>query len=126
MKGNSMARIGLTCYALLVWGSLSFAQRAAVPPQPLEIEGALSRVYKSIEGSELRLHIFTPKNRGTATALPAIVFFFGGGWMPIQARFVLHKTSHAIQVQKALYRTVVACLLVRAEAHKRAILCIDN
>ena len=80
MKGNSMARIGLTCYALLVWGSLSFAQGAAVPPQPLEIEGALSHVYKSTEGSELRLHIFTPKNRGTATALPAIVFFFGGGW----------------------------------------------
>jgi acetyl esterase/lipase len=80
MKGNAMARIGLSCYALLLWASLLFAQGTAVPPQPLEVDGALSRVYKSIEGPELRLHIFTPKDRGTAAALPAIVFFFGGGW----------------------------------------------
>ena len=75
-----MARTALACHALIVLGSLSlFGQQAAPAPQPLQIDGALSRVYKSIEGSELRLHIFTPQNRGKGRT-PAIVFFFGGAW----------------------------------------------
>jgi acetyl esterase/lipase len=49
-------------------------------PQPANIEGAPAYVYKSIKGIDLRLHVFTPTNR-TSAKLPAIVFFFGGGWM---------------------------------------------
>src|SRR5262245_23578393 len=69
------------CALLVLCASLSLAaQETAVQPQPLTIDGAESRVYKSIDGAELRLHIFNPANRGTAKALPAIVFFFGGAW----------------------------------------------
>lgn len=56
------------------------AQERTVAPQPTEIAGAVSRVYKSVDGSELRLHIFNPPAHATATSLPAIVFFFGGVW----------------------------------------------
>ena len=48
--------------------------------QPVTIEGATSRVYKTIDDAELILHIFQPPARMEGELLPAIVFFFGGGW----------------------------------------------
>jgi len=48
--------------------------------QPLSIEGAVTYVYKSIGGAELRLHVFNPPNHALSMPRPAIVFFFGGGW----------------------------------------------
>ncbi len=43
-------------------------------------------VYKNVEGlagepAELKLHIFNPKGHSVTEPRPAIVFFFGGGWM---------------------------------------------
>lgn len=72
----------ITVYALLglctpVW---SLAQNPPVPPQPLSLEGAVSHVYKSINGTELRLHVFSPPNHSSSMSRPAILFFFGGGW----------------------------------------------
>ena len=37
-------------------------------------------VYKSAGGADLKLHIFEPSERPSDKPLPAIVFFFGGGW----------------------------------------------
>lgn len=72
----------VTVYALLglctpVW---ALAQNPPVPPQPLSLEGAVSHVYKSINGTELRLHVFSPPNHSSSMSRPAILFFFGGGW----------------------------------------------
>src|SRR4030095_14537383 len=81
IRGDQIVRMNLVyCALLCLCGVLPMvAQDASVQPQPLEISGALSRVYKSVNGSELRLHIFNPQKRGTTPA-PAIVFFFGGGF----------------------------------------------
>jgi len=49
-------------------------------PQPLSIRGAVTYVYKSIGGTELRLHLFNPPNHASWMRRPAILFFFGGGW----------------------------------------------
>ena len=70
-------------YALLVsfLPILAWAQQAAVPAQPLTIEGATSHVYKSIGGADLRLHVFSPPNQSASGTRPAIVIFFGGGWL---------------------------------------------
>ncbi len=38
-------------------------------------------VYKTIGEVELKLHIFLPPERQVKEPLPAIVFFFGGGWV---------------------------------------------
>ena len=38
-------------------------------------------VYKTIGDVELKLHIFEPPERQSKEPLPAIVFFFGGGWV---------------------------------------------
>jgi acetyl esterase len=51
-----------------------------VQPQPVNIEGATSYTYKSVGGADLRLHIFEAKGE-RSRKLPAIVLFFGGGWM---------------------------------------------
>ena len=38
-------------------------------------------VYKTIDNTELALHVFNPKGHKLTDKRPAIVFFFGGGWM---------------------------------------------
>jgi acetyl esterase/lipase len=61
-------------------------------PQPSEIAGAKSYTYKSISGTDLRLHVFEPRTFDTSAdawisgrrkgeeKLPAIVIFYGGAW----------------------------------------------
>lgn len=47
-----------------------------------EINAAVQKVeYKSVEGVKLNLHVFYPPNHKAADSRPAIVFFFGGGWV---------------------------------------------
>jgi acetyl esterase/lipase len=57
----------------------SIAAQGSLPPQPTSIEGAAAHVYKTVSGSELRLHVFSPRN-STSKSRPAVIFFFGGGW----------------------------------------------
>jgi acetyl esterase/lipase len=47
--------------------------------QPTTLEGATSYTYKRVGESGLRLHVFTPGK--PSGRMPAIVFFYGGGWM---------------------------------------------
>ncbi|MEX0332425.1 MAG: alpha/beta hydrolase [Puniceicoccaceae bacterium] len=56
---------------------------AATLSHALEVDGFEPDkvvVYKSIDGKDLNLHIFNPKNHSDSDQRPAIVFFFGGGW----------------------------------------------
>ena len=47
--------------------------------QPPQMDGAKVEVYKTVAGTELKLWIFSPSS--APKAAPAIVFFFGGGWV---------------------------------------------
>ncbi|MCA9321437.1 MAG: sulfatase-like hydrolase/transferase [Planctomycetes bacterium] len=50
-------------------------------PYPKTVAAAFDRsevVYKTVGETELKLHLFRP--RGVHRPMPAIVFFFGGGW----------------------------------------------
>jgi len=38
-------------------------------------------VYKAVKGAKLQLHIFEPEGHKPSDSRPAIVFFFGGGWV---------------------------------------------
>ena len=38
-------------------------------------------VYKEIKNAKLKLHVFEPKGHKGSDRRPAIVFFFGGGWV---------------------------------------------
>lgn len=37
--------------------------------------------YKTVGGHDLKLHVFKPAGHGPKAKAPAIVFFFGGGWV---------------------------------------------
>jgi acetyl esterase/lipase len=58
-----------------------FANTAGTQPQPVKIEGASAHVYKSIDGVDLRLHVFSSAPAQPRARSAAVVFFFGGAWM---------------------------------------------
>ncbi len=72
----------LTTLALLfALAAYAQTQQQPVPtPNPTSLPGADSRVYKTIGEVKLYLHIFRAPNATRSEKLPAIVFFFGGGW----------------------------------------------
>jgi len=70
-----LRRLALLCLALMPPVVL-----AQAPPQPTSVSGATPHVYKTVAGSELRLHVFAPPDGVTGSPRPAIVLFFGGGW----------------------------------------------
>ena len=49
--------------------------------EKLDLQGARAEIYKKASGDDLYLYIFDPGGHDAAKEkLPAIVFFFGGGW----------------------------------------------
>lgn len=53
---------------------------AAPPPGPPDLEGVVDRVYKQTPQRPVHLYILSPA-RPSSQPAPAIVFFFGGGWV---------------------------------------------
>ena len=45
-----------------------------------ELEGADIRVYKTVDGVDLKMSIIYPDDYKKGKRYPAVVFFFGGGW----------------------------------------------
>jgi len=59
----------------MLYGSLvlcvpiwALAQAPVTAPQPLSIAGAVTHVYLSLNGVELRLHVFNPQNHSLPRA----------------------------------------------------------
>jgi acetyl esterase len=50
-----------------------FAKEKIVPDKTV--------TYKNLDKADLKLHVFNPKGHKLTDKRPAIVFFFGGGWM---------------------------------------------
>ncbi len=66
----------------LIVGSLAFALFARAEAPVFEFPGAVAETYKTASGDELKIYIFSPPDHDPAKeARPAIVFFFGGGWV---------------------------------------------
>ena len=67
--------------ALIILPVESVAQnQRPVEPAPATLPGAETEVYKTVVDVSLPLHIFYPEGYKSGQSLPAIVFFFGGGW----------------------------------------------
>jgi len=45
------------------------------------LNGSTSHVYKTVNGTELKLYVFAPEGHSPDQKRPALVFFFGGGWV---------------------------------------------
>ncbi len=79
---------------------------AAEPPMPHPDQKI---VYKQVEGDDLELHVFHPPGWQASDSRPAIVFFFGGGWVGgAPSQFYPHAKHFAEQGMLAIsaeYRT---------------------
>ncbi len=84
--------VGVSFLTAMLAVQLASAQDKPAQPQPVSLEGSISRVYKAVGGIELCLHIFGPPD--TTTATPAIVFFFGGGWTSGTAAQFVPQAKH--------------------------------
>jgi len=76
MKSHPFIRSVLASFLALSLGFSVSAQRTYPP----EIEDAQEEVYKTIGDVEMRLWIKTPPKHSAKTPVPAIIFYFGGGW----------------------------------------------
>lgn len=56
------------------------AKPAPVETTPATIPGAETFVYRDGQPDPMRLHVFKPKGWKSGDKLPALVWFFGGGW----------------------------------------------
>jgi acetyl esterase len=67
------------CVALTAGAQEKTAKKKAGGYPPV-IEGTRSETYRKVGETELKVWIFDSRQKTTEKTLPAIVFFFGGGW----------------------------------------------
>jgi acetyl esterase len=80
----------ISLLSLICCFSFIFEAKGQTAYPPL-IDGAEKITYKTVNGIELNLWMFTPKNHKITDNAPAVVFFFGGGWREGNpAQFVKH------------------------------------
>lgn len=66
---------------ILCLSALALLSPLAAKTEKLDLPGSRAEVYKKASGDDLYLYIFNPEGHDAAKQkLPAIVFFFGGGW----------------------------------------------
>jgi acetyl esterase/lipase len=68
------------CVALTAGAQEKTAKKKAGGYPPV-IEGTKSETYRKVGDTELKVWIFDSRQKVTQQPLPAIVFFFGGGWV---------------------------------------------
>ncbi len=66
------------CFALCLIGIVNFSYGQKTLPD--ELKNADVRVYKTVDGYDLKISIVYPDNYKKGKKYPAVVFFFGGGW----------------------------------------------
>jgi len=69
----------LSLFVALTAGAQEKAAKKKAGGSPPVIEGTKSETYRKVGDTDLKVWIFEPAQK-SAKPLPAIVFFFGGGW----------------------------------------------
>jgi acetyl esterase len=78
---GAVAAIWLCCLHAPASAEDLCAPSEATDPQPLHINGSKSFVYKTIGDTDLRLHVFRSAAHKPGDRSPAVVFFYGGGFL---------------------------------------------
>ena len=69
-----------TALAALCAAPLAAQDKKGALPYPPQLDGARAEVYKTIGEVKLSLWLYAPNGHRPSAKLPAILFFFGGGW----------------------------------------------
>jgi len=77
MKTSAWLRL----IALAALAAAPWAKDVAAGEPTAAFEGARAELYKTVGDVKLYLHVVTPAGHKPADKRPAIVFFFGGGWV---------------------------------------------
>ena len=96
----------------------STTQAQAYPPK---IKGAQEYVYKTEDGFDLKIWVFSPKEKDTP--VPAMLFFFGGGW------YSGSPTQFVRQCQHLAKRGMVGIVVdyrVKSRQGVRAVSCVED
>ncbi|HVY92768.1 MAG TPA: hypothetical protein VHA14_08465, partial [Bryobacteraceae bacterium] len=81
MRTTITAVVVIAC-ALSAGTSRGIAQQQASTAYPPTMAGASEvAVYKTAGNTQLKLYIFQPAGNKAGNRTPAIVFYFGGGWV---------------------------------------------
>lgn len=99
----------------------SFALHGAQEYPPV-IEGATEYVYKSVDGVDLKLWVFTPEGASSNQA-PAMLFFFGGGWNGGTATQFVRQSQY---LAKRGMVGIVADYRVKSRHNVRANSCVED
>ncbi|CAN5457005.1 N/A [soil metagenome] len=68
--------------SMLLISSVALAQTPATQPAtPEKLDGAEPYVYRAGEPQPMRLHVFKPVDWKNSDRRPALIHFFGGGWV---------------------------------------------
>ena len=81
---------------LAIWATVApvAAKESAVQETPLTLPGAKSYGYKTVGDVALRLHVFVPPHHTAADRRPAILIFFGGGWVRGEPSQFVHQAEY--------------------------------
>ena len=77
---KSLLRSSIILLVIMALVETSLGQKNSASDYPPLIHASKAEIFKSVDGIELYLWIFNPKNHQDTDYRPAIVFFFGGGW----------------------------------------------
>jgi acetyl esterase/lipase len=66
---------------LAFWLALAYPWPAAAQNYPPTVSDATAEVFKTVDGVELNAWILFPDDHAATDSSPAVVFFFGGGWV---------------------------------------------
>ncbi|MEM9157578.1 MAG: alpha/beta hydrolase [Verrucomicrobiota bacterium] len=141
MKSSPSLPSLLIALSLLLGTSCIGQNNRQAAPAPKTLPGAKTEIYKTVGDVELPLHIFTPEDHNSEEKVPAIVFFFGGGWnsgspaqFQRQCEYLASRGMVAIAVEYRVARRhgvkVVSCVAdaksaLRWTRQNASRLCID-
>lgn len=104
--------------ALLFGASTSLAQ--GYPPK---IPGATEYVYKTANGFDLKLWVFSPQKPEAGAEVPAMLFFFGGGWNGGSPTQFIRQSQH---LAKRGMAGIVVDYRVKSRQGVRAVSCVED
>lgn len=78
---SAMAGLGVICAQTPASATDYCAPSEATDPQPFHINGSTPYIYKTIGDADLRLHVFRSASYKPGDKSPAVVFFYGGGFV---------------------------------------------